>query len=174
MRVLFRMFPAADVPPPAPGEVYLLPAREREAERSSGLANLVLKHGLDALRKAPSPVETLVADSAFPHPSLDEMLAATFTRLLAEQRPVPGSCKALAQYAATLLQGLRPHQLAPEDSPEGIYLAIRNANGTSGKHTDLTDPVVAEQFLADWASLEARLLEAAATGTNFAVESLFE
>jgi hypothetical protein len=174
MRVLFRKFPADDISPPGPGEVYLLPAGEHEAERSAGLANLVLKYGLDALREGPGPVETLVVDAAFPHPSLDEMLAATFARLLAEQRPVPGGAKALAQYAATLLQGLRPHQLAPEDSPEGIYLAIRNANGTTGKHTDLTDPAVAEQFLADWASLEARLLEAAAAGTNFAAESLFQ
>ena len=174
MQICFRKFPADDLPPPAAGEVYLLPTAAHEAERSQGLANLVLKVGLDALRRGSGPHDTLVVDASFPHPSLDDMLAATFARLLLEGQPVPDGGKALAQYAATLLQGLRPHQLAPEDSPEGIFLAIRNASGTAGKQADLTESAVAEQFLADWFLLEARLLEAAAAGTNFAAASLFQ
>jgi hypothetical protein len=173
MRILFRKFPAADLPPPGPGEVYLLPMAAYESERSRGLANLVLKYGLDALLRGPGPHHTLVVDASFPHPTLDDMLAAAFARLLLQSRPVPGGGQALAQYAATLLQGLRPHPLAPEDSPEGIFLAVRNASGTVGKQADLTEPAVAEQFLADWAALEARLLESAAAGTDFAAASLF-
>ena len=60
--------------------------------------------------------------------------------------------------------GTAPADVPPEESIEGIFLAIRNAAGKNA--TDLTNPEVAERFRKDWTRLADCLLLAAAQGVN--------
>ena len=63
------------------------------------------------------------------------MLAATFARRLLAGENLSDGCKPFADYAAALRQGLRPTDLAPEDSLEGVFLAIRSAAANSTSRT---------------------------------------
>src|SRR5438046_2591489 len=128
MQLIFRKFPAGQAPPPGPGEVYVCPDPARASE-GRGLAGAVCEHGTAALRCRDGPVERLVVDVAFTHPTFDDMLAAAFAQRLLEGQPLPPGSRAFADYAAVVRQGLRPSDIPPEDSLEGIFLAIRNASG---------------------------------------------
>jgi hypothetical protein len=169
MQLVFRKLPSAEPPPPPPGEIYLRvdPARALDGQ---GLAGIVLEHGASALLLGPGPAERLVINVAFTHPTLDDMLAATFAQRLLEGGRLPKGCQAFADYATAIRKGLRPTDIPPEDSLEGLFLAIRNA---AGKDADLTDPQVGERFRKDWQRMADRILQAAEQGINPLTESPF-
>jgi hypothetical protein len=175
MPIAFRKFEADTPVQPAPGEVFVK-RNPVHAKAPPGLASLVLEHGLAALLCGPGQPECLVLDAGFTSPTFDEMLAAGFAQRLLEtpERPLPDGCASLARYAALLLRGHRPPgPVAPEDSIEGVYQAIRNGCGTAGGAVDLTVPAVADHFLARWKEMETCLLRAAAADANFHAVSPF-
>ena len=147
--------------PPAPGEVQIRLEAKYAARLAEGLASLVLENGLAVLTRGTGIPATVVVNSGDLGAVLDDMLAATFAKLLLEGRPVPAGCRAFAKYAAVARQGFRPTTLPPEDTLEGIFAACRNAASVGGRDPDLTDAAVAARFQSDWAKLEAAILEAA-------------
>jgi hypothetical protein len=170
MDLVFRKFPATGPPTPAPGEVFLFP-RSAEDRDDAALARLVLDEGVDALLKGPGPTEHLVVDVATTNPTFDDLLAATFTRLLLENKPLPPGCKAFADYAAVARKGHNPSPNLPiEASPLGIYLAIRNA---AGADPDLTDPPIGARFRKDWERMASRILQVAEAGQDPFTTPLF-
>jgi hypothetical protein len=169
MQLIFRKFPAGDLPPPGPGEIYIRPDPAR-VPAGRGVACVVLEHGTGVLVQGSAPAECLVIDASSLHPTFDDMLAATFAQQLLEGRQLPAGCRAFADYAAVVRSGLRPCNLPPEDSIEGIFLAIRNA---AGKDVDLTELVAAERFRKDWARMATCLLTAAEQGLNPVTASPF-
>jgi hypothetical protein len=169
MQLVFRKFSSGAMPAPAPGEIHVRmdPGRAPEGQ---GIACAVREHGLEVLPRGSGPIERLVIDVALTHPTLDDMLAASFAEQLLRGERLPSGCKVFAEYAAAIRKGLRPADLPPGDSLEGIFLAIRNA---AGKDADLTDPQVGERFRKDWARLAACILRAAEQGINPLTTSLF-
>jgi hypothetical protein len=162
MQLVFRKFPAGETPPPAPREVYVR-ADPAHATEGQGVASIVLGHGPAALLQGPGPAERIVIDVAFTNPTLDDMLAATFAERLLEGGTLPEGSKPFADYAAAIRKGLRPTDTSPEDSIEGIFLAIRNA---AGKDADLTDLQAGERFCKGWARMADCILQAAEQGIN--------
>ncbi|HYV34349.1 MAG TPA: hypothetical protein VE988_01515, partial [Gemmataceae bacterium] len=165
MELVFRKLPPAESLDPQPGEVYLLPAAKEHRQRRD-LAKFVLEQGADALLQGPGAPERLVLDA---DPKFDDMLASLFAYQRFQGRTVPAGCKAFAEYAAQLREGLRPTALPLTDSIEGIYLAIRGSAEKS-----LTDPETAKHFLSDWGRLAATLLKAAEQNKDPFTASLFD
>lgn len=162
MQLVFRKFPADVLPTPEPGEVYVR-LNPVHALTGRGVAEIVLEHGTAALIQGTGPPESLVVDVALTAPTFDDMLSATFALWLLEGKRLPDGCKAFASYAAVIRKGLRPTSIPPEDSLEGIYLAVRNA---VRKDADLTDPAVRDRFRKDWERLADCVLQAAEQGIN--------
>jgi hypothetical protein len=161
MRIVFRKFTAEQPSVPGPGEVVVKRNPAFDAA-GPGLALLVLSNREKALCCGEGEPACLVVNAADLSPTLDEMLAASFAGCVLEGQDLPGGCVALARYAEHLLGGHVPAgAVEPEDSIEGIFHAIRNAKGTWGKEADLGVPEVGRRFLADWAKMEACLLQAA-------------
>src|SRR5262249_54070124 len=104
---------------PAPREIHVR-ADPVQASQDQGIARAVLEHGTRVLLQGPGPAEAIVVDVALTHPTLDDMLAATFIGELLEGKRLPEGCKAFADYAATMRTGLRPADLTPENSLEGV------------------------------------------------------
>ena len=169
MQLVFRKFSAGELPPPAAGEIYVRADPARSAD-GQGLATIVLQHGLAALPQGAGQAERIVVDVSSTHPTLDDMLAATFAQHLLDGKTLPEGCKAFADYAAVVRMGMRPANIALEDSLEGIFLAIRNA---AGKDADLLDSAVGERFRKDWGRMAACIVQAAEKGVNPLKESPF-
>ncbi len=152
MEVVFRKLPPADALEAQPGEIYLVPAAAEQRGRQD-LARFVLEHGPNGLLRGPGPPQRLVIDA---EPRLDDMLAAEFARRQLQGPPPSAGCEAFARYTALLREGARSGTVPLEDSPEGLFLAIRGYTEKA-----LTDPETGRQFLADWARLAESILEAA-------------
>jgi hypothetical protein len=162
MQMVFRKFPPGEELPPASGEIYIRAGTD-SVQDGQGMAARVCKDGLAWLPQGAGPLERLVVDAAVTHPTFDDMLAAAFVQELVEGRSLPAGCQAFAEYAAVVRRGLRPANLPPEDSLEGIFLAIRNA---AGKDADLTNAATGERFRKDWWRLADCILKAAQQGAN--------
>ena len=159
MELTFRPIPAGAGP--GPGELLVRPRRP-EHRGCLGLARVVLEHGLDALPRDDGPIDRVVVGD---NPTLDELLAATIAIRLLAGAGVPPGLGAFAEYAKLVREGLRPGEVPLEASPEGIFLAIRNADGD-----DLADPAIGAAFAASWTRMAAVILRAAEAGADpFAV-----
>src|SRR5262249_54089677 len=112
----------------AAGELWIRPAREEDRERRA-TALLVLEQGMHVLERGPGPAERIVVDAGGTQPTFDEMLAALFAGRLLEGMDLPTGFRSFARYAELLRKGLVPTKLPPEETLEGIYLAIRNLPG---------------------------------------------
>jgi len=154
--------------------LWIRPSRpEDRARRATAL--LVFEGGLDALDRGPDAavdgrpgVRRIVVDAGGTQPTLDEMLAALFAQRLLTGQTLPAGFGELARYAALLRQGYSPTGLPPEETVEGIFLAIRQLFGA-----DLADEAVAQAFLTRWEDLAARLVRAVEEGTDLFHASLF-
>jgi uncharacterized caspase-like protein len=166
--VTFRRFQDADRP--GEGEVWLrhVPQVSTPAGvgKVHGLADLVLKGGLGALEKGPGDVARIVVQH---DPTFDDMLAATVADHLLTGRPLPPGLRAFTAYAGLIRQGFQPGELPLQESLEGIYLALRREN-----EGDLTQAEPAGRFVASWARMEARILEAAGKEQDPRKSPLFE
>jgi len=164
VEILFRKFPGGDVVPPEPGEMHIRPRAHEDRDRRD-LARLVLQRGVDVFAGGSGPIQRVVVNA---DPSLDDLLAATFTiRLLAGDK-LPESSKTFADYAALVREGLKPSTAPLQDSLEGLFLALRNAGGE-----DLTDAAVGARFAADWTRMADGILQAAVKGVDPFTTTLF-
>src|SRR5947209_2297976 len=124
--ITFRRF--GDQDQPADGELWVRPAAEGD-RKARAVALLVCDRGLEPLQRGSGPVGRIVVDADGVQPTFDEMLAALFAQRLLEGRPLPPKCRDLAEYARQLRQGLTPTSLPPEQTIEGVFLAVRNLAG---------------------------------------------
>jgi len=149
--LIFRAPLAEGAPALADDELELQPldARDRNGRR---LAEYVLDHGLSSLRQGRGTIRKIIVRL---HPTLDDLLAASFVRRMLEGQPLGKAARAFAQYAGLAREGLRPSELSLDTSLEGIFLAILNLSGN-----DLSDPDVAKKFTAGWSRMSERILAA--------------
>ena len=152
---------------PAAGELWVRPAAE-EDRKARAVALVVFDKGLEALEQGPGPVGRVVVDVEGVHPTFDEMLAALFAQRLLHEPPLPlpPAFRAFAEYARQLAQGLPPTRFPPEETIEGVFLAVRNLAGAGVASPDLADPVIAAQFLRRWQPFADHLLRAAEGGAD--------
>ena len=152
---------------PAAGELWVRPAAE-EDRKARAVALVVFDKGLEALEQGPGPVGRVVVDVEGVHPTFDEMLAALFAQRLLHEPPLPlpPAFRAFAEYARQLAQGLPPTRFPPEETIEGVFLAVRNLAGAGLASPDLADPVIAAQFLRRWQPFADHLLRAAEGGAD--------
>ncbi len=129
--------------------------------RTVSVAEDVLARGLEAFR---GEGRTIVIPADTTRPTLDDMLAACFGRLLLNGRPLPPGAALFARYAGLVREGLSLHEVPPDRSLAGVFLAVRNRGGLHGAKLD--SPGLAEPFLEGWARLEATLLAAAERGAD--------
>jgi hypothetical protein len=166
MQIIFRKIHGQETP--AAGELWVRP--RHEADRGTcGLALLVLERGSQSLEQGTGPWTHLVISAAGTSPNLDEMLAASLALCQIEGKTIPEGFKAIARYAEIARKGLKPSDLPPEKSLEGMFLAVLNFNGP-----DLNDPRIADRFLASWQRMFTHLLEAAQAGRDPFTTPLFE
>jgi hypothetical protein len=163
MQLIFRSLRPDEAP--TAGELFIRP---REEKHRLAVASVVLEQGLPSLEQGPGPVTHLVVNCSNVGPTLDEMLAGTLARRLLDRQALPPGLKAFARYAALVHEGLRPSDLPAEGSPEGIYLAIRNAAGS-----DLIDAAAGEKFLAGWDRMADCIWQAAEAGQDPFAKALF-
>ena len=130
------------------------------------LALNVFQRGIEILWSGAGQVETIVVVS---EPTLDDMLALSFAERLLVGESLPEGARELAEYASLARRGFRPGKCPLDESIEGMFLAIRNAN--SG---DLNDPIIATKFLDRWRQLATFLLNAMAEGRDPFSSSLFQ
>lgn len=156
MEFVFRKWTAETVLPAA-GEILIRGSDDTQPGRFA-LALQVLKYGLKGLRQGAGAPQRFVLDA---DPTFDDLLAATLADRLLAGQTLPAGCKPFAHYAALAREGLKPSKLPLEQSLEGMFLAIRNVNGS-----DLTEPAVAEAFLAQWQRLAEVIFAAAEAGKD--------
>jgi hypothetical protein len=164
LELLFRPLPAGGAAEPDEGDLVLRPrSADPAAERK--LALLALDKGPGAFAQGPGTARRIVIQA---DPTLDDMLATTFlNQQLACQTPPPGA-RAFALYAANVREGLRPGKLPPEESLAGLFQACRYDAGGNLTHAE-----AGARFLAEWALLEKRIVQAAGAGLDPATASLF-
>lgn len=174
--LVFRDMPSASTPVAAPAELLIRP-RETDDALARRLALLALERGVEGFLRGAGPVERIVVQA---DPTLDDMLAATFLSRILAGETVPAGAKAFAVYAGLVREGLRPSKITPENSIEGIYLAVRHF-----APVDLTAPQAAAPFLTDWDRMASHIVAAAevkqdpfqtplfAEGAEFARERAF-
>jgi hypothetical protein len=163
MQIVFLSHTDSAWSSPGPGDIQLRP-RLPEHPDQRRLACLVLDEGLTGLAQGEPPLARIVIRT---DATLDEMLAATFVEQLAGGHALPAGARAFATYAAMAREGLKPGDLPLKESLVGIFKAICRDAG------DLTNPVVAERFVAEWQRISRRILEAAASGKNPLTTQLF-
>ncbi len=147
MQLVFCKAQAGPPPAPGPGEVHV-----RGPSGQRALASLVLEQGAEALPCGPGAPQLLVVCA---DPTLDDLLAATFAEQLLAGRELPPGAVELARYAALVREGLALGDGPPEQSLEGLFLAMRNGFGA-----DLSDAVVGARFAERWSRLARLLLQA--------------
>ena len=125
MELIFRGPVAGESSALADDEIELQPLDAREP-CGRRLAEYVLDHGPSSFRQGRGPIRKIIVRL---HPTLDDLLAASFVRRILEGRPLRDAARAFAQYAALAREGLRPSSLPLETSLEGIFLAILNLSG---------------------------------------------
>lgn len=163
MNLLVRWITRSDSPPPGAGEIYILPESNKAPKRRD-FATLVFKQGLKCLPHGTDPIQTIVVDG---DPTLDDVLAAIFAAELLAGRPLPAGAEQFASYSALVREGHIPSKLPLETSLEGLYLAIRTADGG-----DLTKADIAAQFADRCRLLGELVLNAARDGINPFVKPL--
>jgi hypothetical protein len=167
MELAFRQFSASDSARPGPGELWIQ-AHVGPAASRSDLAAIVLEQGIQDFPHGEMPIHTIVVSD---DPTLDDLLAYSFSRRALEDTALPDGCRSFAKYTELVRRGHRPSTIPLHVSLEGIFLAIRNAARGPGER--LTDPEVVARFKADWGRMEERIMKAAATGQDPFTTSLF-
>ena len=100
------------------------------------LASLVLEKGAGALAGGAGQPRRLAISAA---PTLDDLLAASLVRAIAEGRTVPAGMKAFARYVGLVREGFRPCQLPLEQSVGACSQTLCADAGGS-----LTEPATAD------------------------------
>jgi hypothetical protein len=159
----FRSF--REGPMPEPNEIFMQAKPDLFGD-CRALSCLVLQHGVTALVQGVGPPGRIVISA---DPTLDEMLAALIVRLLLSGQAMPRGMPHFARYGQVARQGLRPGELAPQQSLEGIYLAVRVQSGK-----DLSIPDAGQRFLLDWDRMADRILGAAQAGLDPFTTPLFD
>ncbi len=149
----------------AANEILVLPAADVNAERL-GMALLAIERGIDGFRHGAGPLDVVVVPA---NPSFDDLLAASTLLESIAGRTLPAGLKSFASYAALQREGISPGSMSPEQTLEGVFLAIRNAG--SG---NLLDPVVAKRFETDWFRMGAVIFQAAAKEQDSFTVPLFD
>jgi hypothetical protein len=164
MEIAFRRF-LPEEPDVAPAdELHVRPRPGKDVHRID-MACLALERGVDGFVHGEGPLVRLVVKI---EPTLDDMLAAL---LLQEERAgrKPAGAGPLAHYAAAVRRGVRPAPAIPlEDSPEALFLALRQDAGRS-----LQDETTPTRFLQGWEKMAAVLRPALDAGTDPHQKSLF-
>ncbi|MBK8208033.1 MAG: caspase family protein [Planctomycetes bacterium] len=143
---------------PAAGEVFILPPLS-----GLGAAGAAFSEGMAAFRKGDAEPATLVLPA---NPTLDDILAVCILEARAQQ-DLPDSIEGYARYAALVREGLRPGSAELAASPEGIFLAIRNAHGIQLKDH------VAARFESDARRMCKHLFACAKAGKDPFKDALF-
>ncbi|MBX3459650.1 MAG: caspase family protein [Planctomycetes bacterium] len=157
MKLTFRQL-GPDAQPQA-GEVIVLPPMS-----GAGASGAAFSEGLAAFRRGTGEPQTLVLPA---NPTLDDMLAAAILEARVEGKELPTALDGYARYAALVREGLRPGSAELAASPEGIFLAIRNAHGVQLKEH------VAAKFEHDARRMCKHLLACAAAGKDPFKDALF-
>ncbi len=155
--IFARMKSDADAPH---GELWLIAASASDAGRRD-MASLVVQRGLAGLKAGQTPITHVVVPCDTTRPTLDDMLAASLARLLAEGAALPAAAGQFAKYAALAREGLQPGDMPLESSMEGIFLAIRSAVGG-----ELSEAAVGQQFAREWERMWAVIAPAIQSGAD--------
>ncbi|MFN9917170.1 MAG: hypothetical protein ACK53L_31565, partial [Pirellulaceae bacterium] len=129
------------------------------------IASVVVERGIEGLIAGPGPIETLAVQG---DPTLDDMLAVSWVRLALQGTAYPAAAQSYAHYAGLCREGLRPSHLPPEETLEGMFLAVR-----SNFADDLSSTAEADDFLKAWQPIEDRLLQACREGLDPLITPLF-
>ncbi len=149
---------------PQAGTLYLVP-QSTPTVRCLNVASVVVERGIEGLIAGAGPIETIAVQS---DPTLDDMLAVSWVIMAIQGRTLPAAAKSYAHYAGLCREGLRPSHLPPEETLEGMFLAVR-----SNFADDLSSTAEADDFLKAWQPVEGRLLQACREGLDPLITPLF-
>ena len=159
VELVFRRSTAQEMAQPSAGD--LLVGMTCDATNTTqGSAQRMLVDGVSAFPQGPGATQRIIVSA---DPTLDDLLAAEFARILLAGGSVPAGARAFADYAWAVRRGYKPDPLEVplECSLEGIFQATRRSAGI-----DLSLPDTSQKFFAKWPLLAQRIMAAAAKGID--------
>lgn len=149
---------------PQSGELWLCSADEDRRD----LSEWMFEDGLEEFAQGEGPISRIVVNF---HPTLDDMLAASFAQILLDQGQLKPWHGDLAKYARLARKGLSPSRVEPEMTIEAIFTALTKKETDK---PDFTQSSEARSFLRDWKRMFRRMETELEAGADPFVEPLFE